>query len=171
MNVNFPWKRRILSLNYFARAFQEFLPQIKKQILCRTYVLQNSHFWAKLPLAVCGTFLFSKFVCIWLLILRARIQFLKESRVAAMESFSNELVKVIVHKSSKKRSFWNIGGTYKKNTHSEIQLQIIGYNLANIPADIKTKNCLWKLCIWLPGRSYVFLLQVHFMFFFRLEWS
>ena len=46
----------------------------------------------KLPLTnAFGTFLFSKFVCIWFLLLRARIQSLKESRVVAIESFSIEL--------------------------------------------------------------------------------
>ena len=124
MNVNFPWERPtpwrynismpILSMNYFRRVFQEFWPQIKRQILCRTYVLQNSHFWTKLPMVACGTFLFSKFVFISFLILHARTQFLKESRVVAMESFSIELIEAIVHKCSKKRCFRNTGGTYKK---------------------------------------------------------
>ena len=114
VNLNFPWKRPILSMNYFERVFQEFWSQIKKQILRRTYVLQNNHFWTKLPLAACVTFLFSKFVCIWLLILHERIQFFKESQVVAKESFSTELMKTIVHKSFKKRCFRNIGRTYKK---------------------------------------------------------
>ena len=35
-----------------------------------------------------------------------------------------------------------------------------------MPAEIKTKNCVPKLCIWRPGRSYVFPLHVHFMFVF-----
>ena len=100
--------------NYFERVFQEFWPQIKKHILCRTYVLQNSHFWTKLLLAHCGTFLFSKFVCISLLILHARIEFLEESRVVAIESFSIELIEVIVHRCSKKRCFRNIEETYKE---------------------------------------------------------
>ena len=51
VNGNFPWKRPIISMNYFERVLQEFWPQIKKHILCRTYVLQSSHFWTKLPLA------------------------------------------------------------------------------------------------------------------------
>ena len=110
----FPWKRPIISLNYFECVFQEFWPQTKKQILYRTYVLQNSHFSTKLPLAACGTFLFSKFVCTWLLILHAKIQSLKESGVVAIKSFSIELIEVIVHKCSKKRCFRNIGGTYNK---------------------------------------------------------
>ena len=123
-SVNYPCesefflkKTYTIHINYFERVFQEFWPQIKKQVLCRTYVLQSSHFWTKLPLPPCGTFIFSKFVCIWLLTLHARIQFLKESRVVAMESFSIELIEAIVHKCSKKRFFQNIGGTYKK-THT-----------------------------------------------------
>ena len=35
-------------------------------------------------------------------------------RTVTMESFSIELIDVIVHKRSKKRCFRNIGGTYKK---------------------------------------------------------
>ena len=45
------------------------------------------------------------FACIWLLILHGRIQFLKESWVVATESFSIELIEVIVHKCSKKGIF------------------------------------------------------------------
>ena len=60
------------------------------------------------------TFLFSKFVCIWLLILDARIQSLKESWVVAMESFSIEHIEAILRKCSKERYFRNIGGTCKK---------------------------------------------------------
>ena len=33
-----------------------------------------------------------------------------------MESFSIELIEVIVHKCSKNKRFQNIGGTYKKRT-------------------------------------------------------
>ena len=54
-------------------------PQIKKHVLYRAYVLQNSPFWTKLPLAACWTFLFSNFVCTWLLILYAMIKSLKGS--------------------------------------------------------------------------------------------
>ena len=57
-----------------------------------------------------------------------------------MESFSIELIEVIAHKCSKKRCFRNIGETYKKHTHREIQHQIIGCNLATITAGIKIKN-------------------------------
>ena len=94
--------------------FSRILAAGKETLLYRTYVLQNSHFWTKLPLAACGTFLFSKFVCTWLLILHVRIESLKESGVVAMDSFSIEIIEVTVHKCSKKRCFRNIGGTYKK---------------------------------------------------------
>ena len=33
-----------------------------------------------------------------------------------MESFSIELKEAFVHKCSKEKRFWNIGGTYKKPT-------------------------------------------------------
>ena len=48
------------------------------------------------------------------LILHPRVQYLKELRVVVMESFSSELKEAMVHKSSEKRCFQNIGGTYKK---------------------------------------------------------
>ena len=121
MNVNFSWKRPIISMTYFERVFQDFWPQIKKQILYRT--LQISHFKTKLPLAACGTFLFSNFVRTWLLILYARIQSLKESAVVAMESFSTELIEVIVHKYSKKMCFQILEELIRKhpqrNTNSD----------------------------------------------------
>ena len=53
MNANFPWKRLMISMNYFERVFPEFWPQIKKHILYRTYVLQNSHFWTMLLTTGC----------------------------------------------------------------------------------------------------------------------
>ena len=52
-----------------------------------------------------ATFLFSKFVCIWLLMLHATMQSLKRSWVVAMESFTIELIEAIVHKCSKKGVF------------------------------------------------------------------
>ena len=130
-------------------------------MLCRSYVYHNSHFWTKLPLAANGTFLFSKFVCTWLLILHVRMQYWKTSRVTAMESFSIELIEAIVQKCSKKRCFRNIGGTYKK-THTN-EIKIIGCNLATMAANIRPKICVQKLCIWRPGCSYVCPLHVHFM--------
>ena len=93
---------------------REFWPQIKEQILYRTYVLRNSNFYAKLPLTACGTFIFLKFVCILFLTFHARIQYLKESRVVAIESFSIELKEAMLHKCYKKTVPQNIGGTYKK---------------------------------------------------------
>ena len=64
-----------------------------------------------------------------------------------MKSFSIELIKVIVHKCSKKRCFRNIGGTYKKTPTAKYKLQIIECNLATMSAGIKTKKCVGKLCI------------------------
>ena len=63
-----------------------------------------------------GTFLFSKLLCILFLVLQARVQFFKESRVIAMECFPIELIEAITLKCSKKICFRNIGGTYKKPT-------------------------------------------------------
>ena len=113
MNVSFPWKSPIkkfifsnaaglqspnlLIMNYFEGVFQEFWPHIMEEILYRTYILQNSHFWAREPLATCGTFPFFNFVSIWLPILHARIQSLKESRVVTMESISIEHIELISH--------------------------------------------------------------------------
>ena len=57
-----------------------------------------------MPLATCGTFLLSKFVCTSLLILHPRIKSLKKSGVVAVKSVSIEL----------KSSYTRVGGTYKK---------------------------------------------------------
>ena len=129
---------------YFERAFQEFWPQTKKQILCRTYILQNSHFLTKLPLAACGTFHFSKFVYISLLILHVRIKFLKESQEVAMKSFSIELIEAIVHKCFKKRCFRNIGGAYRKTLTAKCNLRQQGVIWLTCPQTSKPKlyeNC------------------------------
>ena len=42
LNANFPWKRPIISMNYFERVSQELWPQIKKHVLYITHVLQQS---------------------------------------------------------------------------------------------------------------------------------
>ena len=117
MNVNFHWKRPILSMNNFESVFQEFWPQIKKKIVYRTHVLQNSHFWAKLSLTACWTFVFSKFVYIWFLILHVRIQSLKEFWVVATESFWIELIEAIVYKCSKKGVFEILEELTRKHPH------------------------------------------------------
>ena len=100
-------------------------------------------YWLKL-LAVCGIFLYSKFVCTWLLILHARIQSFKESRVVPMEFFWIELIEAIVHKSSKKRCFWNIGGAYKKtptaNAASDNRVQFFCYDRRHQNEKLRTKT-------------------------------
>ena len=126
-------------MNYFERVFQEFWPQIKKQILYRTYVLQNSHY-TKLLQAACGTFLFSIFVCIWLLILHARIQSLKESWAEAS------------HTSVLEKGVFKILEEPTWKHPRRIQLKIKWRNLANMHAGIKFKNCVRQLCVWRPGR-------------------
>ena len=146
--------------------FSKKLEQTKEQILYRTHVLQNSRFCAKLPLTACETFHFSTFVCIWCLILRARIQSLKESRVVAMESFSIELIEAIVHKCFKKVAF-KILKELKKNTHTK--------------NTISGKGVIWLICpqIWHQTQklrmkavhlktctSYVHFLHVQFTFVF-----
>ena len=42
LNANFPWKRPIISMNYFERVSQELWPQIKKHVLYIIHVLQQS---------------------------------------------------------------------------------------------------------------------------------
>ena len=56
LQVFFPIENSI-----FKHSWKHFWSQIKEQILKRTYVSQNSHFYAKLPLTACVTFLFAKF--------------------------------------------------------------------------------------------------------------
>ena len=49
----------------------------------------------------------------------------------------------------------------QEHTHTEIQLQIIGCNLANMPKDIWPKKCTRKLCIWHPGcHMYAFCMSI-----------
>ena len=54
----------------------------------------------------------------------------------------------------------------KNLLYTETQLQITECNLANMPADIKPKNCLQKLYFLTSWMSYVCLLHVHFTFVF-----
>ena len=87
-----------------------------EQILYRTYVIQNSHFWAKLSLSACETFLSLNLVCIWCPIFNARVQSFKESRTVTMESFSTELIEAITHRCSIKSCSQNIEGTYNRTS-------------------------------------------------------
>ena len=66
----------------------------------RTVIFEQNYHWLLVEL-----FFPRSFVCTWLLILHARIQSLKKSGVVAVESFSIELIEVIIHKCSKKRFF------------------------------------------------------------------
>ena len=119
-SVNFPFecefsfKKAYNKYELLRTWFSRILATDKETNIVQNICLTEQAFWTKLPLAACGTFLFSKFLCTWLLISHARIQSLKESGVVAMESSSIELIEVIVHKCSKKRCFQNIAGTYKK---------------------------------------------------------
>ena len=106
----------MLQVFYFEGVFQEFWLQIVEQILYRTYVIQNSHFWAKLSLSACGTFLSLNLVCIWCPIFNARVQSFKESRAVTMESFSTELIEAITHRCSIKSCSQNIEGTYNRTS-------------------------------------------------------
>ena len=106
----------MLQVFYFEGVFQEFWLQIVEQILYRTYVIQNSHFWAKLSLSACGTFLSLNLVCIWCPIFNARVQSFKESRTVTMESFSTELIEAITHRCSIKSCSQNIEGTYNRTS-------------------------------------------------------
>ena len=59
-----------------------------------------------------------------------------------------------------------------KNTHTEIQCQVIGCNLANIPADIRPKNCLRKSCFWHPGcHMYIFCIFISRLFSSRINFG
>ena len=78
----------------------------------RTVIFEQNYHWLLVEL-----FFFSKFVWIWLLILHARIQALKESRVVAMESFLIELIKAIEHKCSKQGVFEILDEFTKKYPH------------------------------------------------------
>ena len=92
--------------------FSRTLVTDKGANIVQNICLTEQPFWAKLPVTVCETFIYSKFVCIWFLILHTRIQSWKESQVAAIESFSIDLKETIVRKCSKKRCIRNNGGTY-----------------------------------------------------------
>ena len=59
-----------------------------------------------------------------ILILYARIQSLKKSRVVAIESFSIEVKNTIVHKCSEKRCYRN-NGAWVENLHIKTVLQIL----------------------------------------------
>ena len=88
-------------------------------------------------------YLFSKLVCIWFLILYARIQFLKESKVIAMESFSIELKETIVPKCFKKGIF-------------EILDEFMLYFISIIAwvENVHIKNCNKNLMIIMPSYFY-----------------
>ena len=87
-------------MTYFERALQEFWQQIIKQNIAQNTsfteqpCLDHNYHWL----------LASKLLCIWFLILHARIQSLKESQEVPEELFSSELIETIV------------GVTYKKTT-------------------------------------------------------
>ena len=64
-----------------------------------------------------------------------------------------------------KKVFSKCWRNLQDNNHTEIQLQMIGCNLANMPRDISPKNCLRKLCVWRPGRHmYVICMSISHMF-------
>ena len=143
------WSMNYIKYELLRTCFKEFWPQIKKQILYRTYVLQNSHYTKSLQ-AACGTFIFSKFVCIWLLILHGRIQSLKESWVEA--SYTSVLEKGI---------FKILEELTWKHTR-RIQLKM---KWRSLHADIRPKNCVRQLYIWRPGRHiYVFCMSISCLF-------
>ena len=79
-SVNFPCECAF-SLKYtctkyelFQTCFSRIVATNKEIYFAQmTYVLQSSRIWAKLRLTAYGNFIFFKFLCIWFLILRARI--------------------------------------------------------------------------------------------------
>ena len=72
-----------------------------EHMLYRTVIFDHNYHWL----------LASKLLCIWFLILHARIQSLKESQEVPEELFSSELIETIAH-----NFYPNIGVTYKKTT-------------------------------------------------------
>ena len=61
--------------------------------------------------------------------------------------------------------FWKYWKNLQENTHTKIQLQIIGCNLANMLADIIPKNCVQKLCTWRLGcHMYAFCMFISCLF-------
>ena len=99
-------------MNYFESVFQEFLPQIKEQILYGIYIHTEQPFLSKITTDCLWNCSFPE-VCVHLISnFTWKVQSLKESLVVATESFSIELKETIVHKCSTRRCFRNIGGTY-----------------------------------------------------------
>ena len=80
---------------------------------------------------------------LYIIVLPAMIQSLKESVVVAMESFSIELIEVIVHKCSEKGVFEILEELMKKHP----QQNKTSDNRVYMHAGIKTTKKVRKLCI------------------------
>ena len=60
INVNFPCKRPILSMNYFEHVFQEVWTQLRN-IYCREHMSYRQSFLNKITAGCSWNFFFSKF--------------------------------------------------------------------------------------------------------------
>ena len=84
-SVNFPCESEIsLKKTYnkyelLRTSFSRILATDKETYIVQNICLTEQSFWTQSTLAACWTFLSSKFVCTWLLMLYAMIQSLKES--------------------------------------------------------------------------------------------
>ena len=92
VNVNFSWKRPIISMNYFERIFQKFWPQIKKQILYRTCLTKQS-FLNKITTGWLWNLSFLEF-CMHLIANFTCKDTMKESGIVIVESFSCGLLRL-----------------------------------------------------------------------------
>ena len=149
-------------MNYFEHVFQEFWPQMKKRILYRTHVLQPLH---KITsgslrnlsfLEVC-MHLNANFTC-------------KNTIFERILSTSYGIFLKWTYRGHRAQLFqrkvfsknWR---NLQENIHNEIQHQIIVYNLANIPKDIRPKiayeNCAFDV-LDVTCMSFAYLFHVCF---------
>ena len=126
---------------HFERVFQEFCPQVKKQVLCRTYALQNSHFEQNYQRLFIN-FSFLK-VCMHLITsFTCKDTIFETVSSSSYGIFLNWTYRYHRTQVFLKKAFSKYWRNLQKNTKTGIQLQIIRYNLANMPADIRSKNCV-----------------------------
>ena len=145
-------------MNYFERVFQELWLQIKEQILYRKCLTEQT-FLSKSTIGCLWNFCFLE-VCVNLVSnFTCKIQFLKESRA---ESYSIELTGAM--EMCSKIGVFKILGELQENTHTEIQLQIIGCNLAKCPQTSDPKFA-YGSCAFVYGNCAFDVLDVAFCMF------
>ena len=129
----------LLRMSNFECIFQEFWIQIMEQILYGTYVLQDSHFWAKRQLAPSGTVLSLSFVFIWFRILHAKI---KTTEFFSIGFISIGTIATVLN------TFWKY---WKKLTRKHLHWYG-DCNYVNIPSEIGHENYVQKSYVWRPVR-------------------